>query len=348
MAGPVRGEVSGRERGRRVTQHGSVGGSIVETRHGHFRAVALENDRLRVVLVPEIGAKVVSLVDRASGREWLYQPTLPPVRPEPDEAFTAENAYGWDECFPGVSVGTYPVDPWRGERLPDHGELWSRAWSLEVEGEAAVTVVEGARFPYSFRRALRLDGARLLADYTVENRSRFPFPCIWLAHPLLATEPGMRLEVPGSPRFRVDSSTGSGLPARDEQVAWPPTATRDGETLDLSIAPGPDVSLALKLYSERLQRGAAAVVAPDGWLGLRFDPAAVPFLGVWLDYGGWPAPGQGLYHVALEPSTGDADHLDVALDRGSCSVLPPTGRLTWQLELLVGSDEQGLSGLLGP
>ncbi len=321
---------------------------IAETRHADFRAVALENDRLRVVLVPEIGAKVVSLVDRASGQEWLYQPARPLVRPEPDEAFTAENAYGWDECFPGVSAGSYPVEPWRGERLPDHGELWSRAWSLEVEGEAVVTVVEGARFPYSFRRSLRLDGARLLVDYTVENRSRFPFPCIWLAHPLLATKPGMRLEVAGSRRFRVDSSTGPRLPARDEEMAWPPTVPGDGEPLDLSSAPDPEVGLALKLYSERLQVGAAAVVAPDGWLGLRFDPAAVPFLGVWLDYGGWPAQGQGLYHLALEPSTGNADDLDVALDRGSCSVLPANGRLAWQLEFAVGSDEHALHAFLRP
>jgi galactose mutarotase-like enzyme len=331
-----------------VTGSGSGRTSIAETRHGRFRAVALENDRLRVVAVPEVGGKVVSLVDRSSGREWLYQPARAPVRPEPDEAFTAENAYGWDECFPGVSAGTYPADPWRGERLPDHGELWSRAWSLEVEGKSVVTAAEGARFPYGFRRSLRLDGARLLVDYAVENRSRFPFPFVWLAHPLLATEPGMRLEVAGSPQFRVDSSTGARLPAADEQVAWPPTVAGDGDPLDLSIAPDSDVGLALKLYSERLQVGAAAIVATDGWLGLRFDPAAVPFLGVWLDYGGWPTPGQGLYHVALEPSTGDADALEVALDRRSYSVLPANGGLAWQLELTLGSDEEALHALLRP
>ncbi len=73
---------------------------------------------------------------------------------------------------------------------------------------------------------------------------------------------------------------------------------------------------------------------------------ALAGLGLLAGCGGWPAPGQGVHHVALEPSTGDADDLAVALDRGSCSVLPASGRLTWQLELVVGSDEQALTSFL--
>ena len=36
-------------------------------------AVAIESDVLRVAVLPEFGARVVSFVDKRSGREWIFQ-----------------------------------------------------------------------------------------------------------------------------------------------------------------------------------------------------------------------------------------------------------------------------------
>ncbi len=40
-------------------------------------ALALETPALRVITVPSVGAKIVSIFDRAAGREWLLPPGAP-------------------------------------------------------------------------------------------------------------------------------------------------------------------------------------------------------------------------------------------------------------------------------
>jgi hypothetical protein len=53
-----------------------------------YRFIALENERLRVVICPDLGGKVVSIVPKSSGREVLYTPgVIKPVRILPRFAF---------------------------------------------------------------------------------------------------------------------------------------------------------------------------------------------------------------------------------------------------------------------
>jgi hypothetical protein len=53
-----------------------------------YRFIALENERLRVVICPDLGGKVVSIVHKGSGREVLYTPgVIKPVRILPRFAF---------------------------------------------------------------------------------------------------------------------------------------------------------------------------------------------------------------------------------------------------------------------
>ena len=53
-----------------------------------YRFIALENERLRVVICPDLGGKVVSIVHKGSGREVLYNPgIIKPVRILPRFAF---------------------------------------------------------------------------------------------------------------------------------------------------------------------------------------------------------------------------------------------------------------------
>src|SRR5438128_9495905 len=106
----------------------------------------LENDELRVEVLPERGAMVASLVERATGREWLDQPPTGPERSARlGDVYGGAEACGWDECFPTVNPVAYPEPPWQGAPLADHGELWSRPWSWERTDDTVVTRIEGAR-----------------------------------------------------------------------------------------------------------------------------------------------------------------------------------------------------------
>ena len=55
-----------------------------------YRFIALENDRLRVVICPDLGGRVTSLIHKGSGKEVLYAPdVIKPVRILPRFAFVA-------------------------------------------------------------------------------------------------------------------------------------------------------------------------------------------------------------------------------------------------------------------
>jgi len=289
--------------------------------------VVLENALLRVELLPGRGARLVSLLDRRLGREWL----LP--RQGPAGAGFADDPSGFDECFPNIAPGPCPSGriSW-----PDHGELWDRPWEVRREGDALVCRIEGRARPYAFTRRLRLDGATLRLDYELENLGAEPFPHLWSAHPLLLVQPGMRVALPaGVAEVLVEWASDPALGRAGQPRPWP------GNPLDLGLVRAGAAGIAVKLFVRDLPSGRCALLDPAAGHALSFawDPAEIPHLGVWLCYGGWPAAGRRQLTVALEPCTGMPDALDAAWRLGCARVLPAGGRSRWSLRLR--------SGLLG-
>lgn len=263
----------------------------------------LENGALAVAVLPELGGKIASLVSRRTGREWLWRnPHLPYRRAAPGDSYVAlHDTGGIDECFPTVA----PT-----ESLPDHGELWSQAWTIEERGEDRLALrAVGPQGRYGFRRALQLPrgAARLELAYEVENLSARELPFVWCLHPLFAIEPGMQIELPGATPIRVPDPRAPG---------FAPSAT--------------------KRFAGPLARGEVGLRSADGResLRLRFDPAEIPFVGLWQNYAGWSgAHTPPYFNLGLEPSIGDADGLDDARARGSAAILAPGARRTWRVAL---------------
>ena len=72
-------------------------------------AWTLASPDLRVVTIPSLGAKLVSLLDRRSGREWLVTAADRPLQPVPYGAlFHEQDMSGWDEMFPTIVACAYP------------------------------------------------------------------------------------------------------------------------------------------------------------------------------------------------------------------------------------------------
>ncbi|MBM3276275.1 MAG: DUF5107 domain-containing protein, partial [Candidatus Sericytochromatia bacterium] len=192
-----------------MLQDGTVAGAT---------AFTLANDTVRAVVVPAFGGKIASLVHVPSGREWLWQnPVLPHHSPEYDGNFVRDfDSGGWDECFPAIRGDYFPAGPWRGCRIPDHGELWCLPWDVvtsvgdwrnsapagdplrssrpppgpegawPADADCLTLRVAGVRFPVVFTRTLKLRPCGLTVSYEVENLAPEPFPFLWCAHPLLA------------------------------------------------------------------------------------------------------------------------------------------------------------------
>ncbi|MBM3268984.1 MAG: hypothetical protein FJZ01_15200 [Candidatus Sericytochromatia bacterium] len=285
-------------------------------------ALELANAAVRTVVVPEHGGKLASLEHVPSGRDWLWHnPHLAPRAPAYDGDFVgAHDVGGWDECFPAVRADFYPARPWRGCRIPDHGELWCTPWEITDHGDEHVTLAaSGTRFPYRFLRTMRLLPEGLLVSYEAENRSAEAFPFLWCAHPLLAAAPGMALRLPpalGS--FRIYSG-GPFLYEFD-----PPRVLPD---------PG---SFAIKCFAPVYGGGTVALVDGDSEFRISYQGADVTHLNLWLNCGAWSGvPGAPpYYNIGIEPGIGPGDDLDLALTHlGEAGVLEPRGKRQWSLEV---------------
>jgi hypothetical protein len=332
---------------------------------GGFSTLELDDGRVRVVVCPALGARVLNLVDQWTGRDWLVQGEAPPAGADgtastwsaPGAIFSGAVAYGWDECLPTVDPCPDPVDP-SGPPLRDHGDLWGRPAEIATEGSMLSATWAGLRHPYDFTRRLRLDGPRVVAEYELVNRGPTDLPVLWSMHPLLALEPGARVEVEGLVSVRVARAIGLPLAPVPGRAEWPETPGTDGRPIALDVVRDAGAGTALKAYGgwelyggwdgaggEGLP-GVAAVTQPDGArLELSWYAPIAPNLGIWLDDGGWPAPPDSPRRQhALEPTTSPDDDLAAAVEANRALVLAPAERVAWSATLRVRAPGEARGG----
>jgi hypothetical protein len=94
-----------------------------------LRTVRLENARLAVDVLPELGGKILRLIDKRGDRDLLWHsPRVEPHRAELHANFDDHWPGGWDEAFPGGA----PSPNRYGDQLPYMGELWTTAASYRI------------------------------------------------------------------------------------------------------------------------------------------------------------------------------------------------------------------------
>lgn len=289
--------------------------------------VPIENAEVRVEIDPEFGARVLSLIDRRSGRDWMAKGPQSSQTGE-DAVYLADEAVGWDECFPTVA-------PWDasatalGRKLRDHGDLWGRPWAVEALSTDSVTTCRDDR-AVRFTRRLSLHGATLAADYAVTNTGATALPFMWALHGLLAVTPEDRIEMAGVGSVTATYIADGGAALVSSQLDWPGPDNAIGVALD--TVRGIEAQFAAKLYASEIPGARATIGGSRGWIELAWDGNEVRHLGLWLNYGGWPEPGYS-HHLALEPTTAPVDHLGEALAQGTAHILDPGVTSRWRVTM---------------
>ena len=276
-----------------------------------FPVYVLGNGRVEVGVVPELGAKIVSLKNLRTGREWMWHPAggLELFRNDPDDDFSASPLVGVDECLPTIAACE-----WQKRKLTDHGEVWSKPWSVEHEAWQSgllKTSVCLENSPFDFHRTIELRENVIQLDYQLHNRSVTEQQFLWAMHPLVRLRAGDGLVLPASTRALLNSET------------W-----IDGA--DSAVPPGG----CSKLYAGPLTEGSAGIRnrKTGEQLGFEWNPAENNTLGLWLNRGGW----HGHEHLAIEPTNAGDDRLDQAAARQRCGRLAGSGTATWQVRLRAG------------
>ena len=316
-----------------------------------YRAVALANDALRVVVVPEIGGKIVSLMSRRTGREWLWtNPHLPLRRPPLDASnFGQFDCGGWDEIFPTVNPCRLPNTAWGDRMLTDHGELWYRPWQTlaadVAPGEIASLelAVCDPTLPFRFARTLTLAAGfgPLVVNYELLNTGDRPLPYLWAAHPLLAIYPGDLIRLPVDTPTSSTDSIGLDLDTDSTPFAWPRMRLRSGKTIDFSRVPERTAGIAAKLFAEHVSTGCIEVRDETRRESIRisFEPTSIPHVGLWLNYGGWSGAGPTSYfNAGIEPTTSACDELSVAVRDEKAKQLELGERHSWQITVKVADE----------
>ena len=307
-------------------------------------AWVLENDCIRTVVVPDLGAKLVSLFDKRTQLEWLADAGDRPFKKAAYGAdFVDQDMSGWDEMFPTISACEYPAPGERkGIPLPDHGEVWPLSWVREWSRPGTLRLsVEGQALPYRLTRTLLYSATdSLQMVYELENLGRERMPYIWAAHPQFQC--GDEAEIILPPQVQEVCNT---LPAEwgwgepETRFGWPEAVNGEGQRVRIDRTGPASLNQARKFFvvPETSARWAGLIRKPaQDWLRLDWDPELVPFLAVWVDEGR-------LSHesvAALEPTTGFYDSLAVAWEKRQVTMIEPRESKSWTLSVRLGGGDQ--------
>ncbi len=315
--------------------------SLSQTSWHNFAAWALENENLRIVIVPQLGGKLASVFDKRTRREWLVGPTLRPLRPASYGArFVDYDVSGWDEMFPTIDACEVMVNG-QSVSLPDHGELWSIPWTREPGSPNELKLsAQGKGFPYCLSRNAKLSAPdTLLFEYEITNPGNGPLPYLWAAHPLFSGHPDTTMIFPASVKEVFVVFGGKQWSAAPKSRDTWPNSSAAGGTLHRLDRVGPvDLHDCRKFY--------AAPETPISWAGMRDESTGnwlrldwsvdrVPYLGIWIDEGTYCTEPV----MALEPATGFYDSLAIASELGKHSLLPPQSSHRWQVSIRLGTGD---------
>jgi hypothetical protein len=294
--------------------------------------VTLENDAVRLEVYPHFGGKVLSIVDKADEYELLFDyPAEFPTSCQYDQPYWSSYCAGWDECFPAVGPGPYPLHPYKGIGVPDHGELWSLPTTAIPTKDGITTEWQGLRFGYRLWRNLQIDGPTIRAEYTLHNLAPFDFHFVWSMHALASLHVPVELRLPGG-QYRLSHDADS--QRIDAPFAWPKLPSGDNLSIPSDLPP----KRGWKIFSVDPISAPAHIWYPSRKRSVTLEFSSTSDLraywGVWLNSGGW----SGHRHFAVEPTMGRFDELDRSVKDGSAAKSPGSSRVNWQVSWTLGAD----------
>ena len=150
--------------------------------------IELKLDNLSLVILPEFGGRIAS-VKLDGCEEWISQPLAPLIARNVGDDFIRPEISGWDEMVP-TTDRCQSLDG--RHDLPDHGEVWSRPWSVEEVTATSLTLsIELVTRTLRFWRKVSLaatdpNQSSVIIQYRITNTGKISSPAYWSSHPLFS------------------------------------------------------------------------------------------------------------------------------------------------------------------
>jgi galactose mutarotase-like enzyme len=277
----------------------------------------MENDILKLAVLPHKGADIAEFIHKPSGIQFLMRTPagLQPPGEQPPADFLDNYEGGWQELFPNVNDGC----EYRGHLIPFHGEVALLPWEFQIlknddHASEIALAVRCQETPFHLERRLRLQrgSSRLEIQEKVTNEAEEPWSFVWGHHLTLGDqfiEDGCRLEMPAEQMVSLDQlyepETARLTPGQSS--LWPfAQGRKPGEEFDLRHIPGRQAHSHDDIFLSIPEYGVWSVTNPR--LGLRFvlewDASVFRWVTLWMPYGGAELPPlTGIYGVGIEPWT---------------------------------------------
>ncbi len=316
---------------------------MCEIKKGMYKdieSVVVTTDTLIATFLPSQGGKLVSLVRKSTGRDYLAQRAGETYRKLGiDGSYVRAECSAYDDMFPTIDPWAYPDGPLKDKPYLDHGEV-SRTPAKATIGEDCLdTFMESQFLPYTFEKHIT-ENARggIRIEFTATNTGDVDMDFIWAAHFMANAEKDGTVISPfvdGDKAEMVFSSDAERFGKRNDIVTLPFGV--DGKTrIDKSNAHDPVNGDSWKFYySEKCPAGFLGYHYPsdNSRLMFTFDETLVPYAGIWMNDGDHGSALSEFHNCALEICTGSFDRPDTARARNQYSVLKARSQFKWFLEL---------------
>ena len=290
--------------------------SIFHTAYKDRPAVAVKSDTLTALILPMDGGKMASL-KTAEGHELLAQAPGTAYRIlTPDGSYVDAECSGFDDMFPTIDHFTHGEGECAGIPYPDHGEVCRLPAETEIGKDFVRLCISSRLFPIAFeKRITSIPDGSIDVHYTIRNNGRSIFRYIWAAHCMLAGEDDAQIITPFHENAPVRMMFG---PDQTEPLSRNQLGgfSENGATYKyyhLQPIPKGIIGYRYPLRKEELL--------------LQYDEKKIPFLGIWLNNGGF----KNMYNIALEPCTAPFDRPDMAKAAGYESVISAGGSVDFSL-----------------
>jgi hypothetical protein len=312
---------------------------INETRYQGFSAVEIETDLLKVIVLPELGGKIISVLNKKSGFDFAFINPFTGVVKYPYDVEYLTSDCGIGDLLPSIGVGYYTDIPWKGIPLPDKGEIWTQPLETTLLSTGLEQKTYGVRFPYHFARKLEVCKNVVTLDYTLENLCPFDLKYLWSLQPHLRISGKMEIVVSGTPSFYVDWSKNYAFETQERLYDWPIARPKNrNKEIDFSRIETMTGD-AEKLYLTGFDQGSVSLLYKDEGekVTFKFDPSVIPNCGLWINKEGWPVEGNSTRLVAIQPCNCMSDFFDVTDRHGVIGVVKGKGKNRWRIEMEVDS-----------
>ena len=301
-------------------------------------ALKIENDILCVTISPELGGKIASVVHKDKNFEFYFQHKKEVfLKPELNSNFAEFDASGFDDCFPTVDACSVRLNG-KVIQYPDHGEIWSKVMSYEISDDTLILRCSSAILPYTYEKQVSLSGDTLSLNYKIINNGDESFPCIWTMHGLLNCEEDMEIYLPRGTESVLSVQDSKVFGESGALLSYPDAVTPDGALYHLNRVKPVTAGKTEKFYvNGEITAGQCGVYYPSEDLHCRifFGTDKLPYLGLWITEGGF----RGDYNLALEPSTGFYDSIDIAERNGKGGRLNPGDELNFCIQIKYSKGE---------